>query len=60
MAGSAAFRVRVSPGVPAAGLRALERAGLRAETGPLELEGFDALLCLLTDRVDAGLLERAK
>jgi glyoxylate reductase len=60
MAGSAAFRVRVSPGVPAAGLRALERAGLGAETGPLELEGFDALLCLLTDRVDAGLLERAK
>ena len=60
MAGSAAFRVRVSPGVPAAGLVVLEQAGLAAETGPLELDGFQALLCLLTDRVDAGLLEGAK
>ena len=60
MAGSAVFRVRVSPGVPAAGLVVLEQAGLAAETGPLELDGFHALLCLLTDRVDAGLLERAK
>ena len=60
MAGSAAFRVRVSPGVPAAGLRVLERAGLMAETGPLELDGCDGLLCLLTDRIDAELLEHAK
>jgi len=51
--------VRVRPGVPAAGLRRLEAAGLRPEVGSLDLTGVDALLCLLTDRLDAALLEAA-
>jgi glyoxylate reductase len=51
--------VRVRPGVPAAGLRRLEAAGLKPEVGTLELQGVDALLCLLTDRIDARLLESA-
>ena len=51
------FRVRVSPGVPEAGLRLLERAGLHVERGgPGEIAGVDAFLCLLTDRVDAAVL----
>jgi glyoxylate reductase len=52
-------RVRASAGVPEAGLRVLAEAGLEVERGGLELEESDALLCLLTDRIDAALLERA-
>ncbi len=51
-------RVRVRTGVPEAALRALTAAGLWAELGALEVEGYDALLCLLTDRIDAPLLAR--
>jgi glyoxylate reductase len=51
-------RVRVRTGVPEAALRVLTAAGLRAEPGALEVEGYDALLCLLTDRIDAPLLAR--
>lgn len=52
-------RVRVTGAVPDAGLRVLARAGLEVEPGGLDLAGIDALLCLLTDRIDAGVLERA-
>jgi glyoxylate reductase len=51
--------VRVSPGVPEAGLALLSEAGFQVEVGGLELENSDAVLCLLTDRIDASLLERA-
>ena len=51
--------VRVSAPIPEAGLRILERAGLEIRMGGLEVRGVDALLCLLTDRVDARLLERS-
>jgi glyoxylate reductase len=50
--------VRVSAPIPEAGLRLLERAGLEIRMEGLEVRGVDALLCLLTDRVDARLLER--
>ncbi len=50
--------VRVSAPIPEAGLRILGRAGLEIRMGGLEVRGVDALLCLLTDRVDARLLER--
>ena len=53
-------RVRVRPGVPDAALRVLADAGLAFEVGPLEAAGADALLCLLTDRIDARFLERAR
>ena len=53
-------RVRVRTGVPEAALRVLTRAGLWAELGALEVEECDALLCLLTDRIDARLLDRAR
>jgi glyoxylate reductase len=53
-------RVRVRTGVPAAALRVLTEAGLWAELGALEVEECDALLCLLTDRIDAPLLDRAR
>lgn len=49
-------RVRVRPGVPDAALRVLAEAGLGFEIGPLDGAGVDALLCLLTDRIDAGFL----
>jgi len=52
-------RVRVSSGVPEAALRVLSEAGLEALPGPLELDGCDALLCLLTDRIDEALLAGA-
>ncbi len=51
--------MRVRPGVPAAGIALLERAGLDVEIGGLDLRGVDALVCLLTDVVDTGVLERA-
>ena len=57
MSPQAAFRVRVSPGVPEAALRLLEDSSLDFEVGGPEGGGFDALLCLLTDRIDAALLE---
>ncbi len=51
--------VRVSAPIPEVGLRLLEGAGLEVRLGGLDLRGVDALLCMLTDRIDAGLLERA-
>jgi glyoxylate reductase len=51
--------VRVSAPIPEVGLRLLEGAGLEVRLGGLDLCGVDALLCMLTDRIDAGLLERA-
>lgn len=51
--------VRVSAPIPEVGLRLLEGAGLEVRLGGLDLRGIDALLCMLTDRIDAGLLERA-
>ena len=53
-------RVRVRTGVPEAALRVLTEAGLWAELGALEVEGYDALLCLLTDRIDEPLLARGR
>ena len=52
-------RVRVRAGVPESALRVLAEAGFDADVGPLEVEGCDALLCLLTDRIDEALLARA-
>ncbi len=58
MSGSRAeFRVRVRPGVLPAGLRVLEQAGFEPELGGLDLEGVDALLCLLTDQIDECVLD---
>ncbi len=51
-------RVQVSAGVPEAALRVLRSAGLEVRVGGLEVGEADALLCLLSDRVDAALLER--
>ncbi len=56
---AASSRVRVRPGVSEAGLRVLREAGLEPELGGLDLDGVEALLCLLTDRIDAPLLEKA-
>jgi glyoxylate reductase len=53
-------RVRVRPGVPDAAARALAAAGLEPDVGPLDATGVEALLCLLTDRIDAGFLEDAR
>ena len=53
-------RVRVRTGVPEVAARRLAEAGLEASTGPLEVDGCDALLCLLTDRIDAEFLAKAK
>ncbi len=52
-------RVRVRPGVPDAALRVLAEAGLACEVGSLEGAEVDALLCLLTDRIDAAFLAAA-
>jgi glyoxylate reductase len=52
-------RVRVRAGVPDAALRVLRAAGLDADVGALELAGSDAVLCLLTDRIDDALLASA-
>ena len=51
--------VRVSTPIPEVGLRQLEQAGLEVRIGGLGVRGVDALLCMLTDRIDASLLERA-
>jgi glyoxylate reductase len=51
-------RVRVRPGPPLA-VERLKAAGLEPEVGGLDLEGVEGLLCLLTDRIDARLLEGA-
>jgi glyoxylate reductase len=56
----AGVRVLVRSGVPDVAPRILADAGLSVSVGDLELEGFDALLCLLTDRIDPPLLERAR
>jgi glyoxylate reductase len=52
--------VRVTAQIPEAGLDLLREADLRVELGGLDVEGVDALLCLLTDRVDADLLRRGE
>jgi glyoxylate reductase len=52
-------RVRVRTGVPEAAARVLEDASFEVETGPLDVAGADALLCLLTDRIDAAFLGAA-
>ncbi len=52
--------VRVSCPIPQLGLRELEAAGLEVRMGGLDLRGVDALLCMLTDRVNARLLERGE
>ncbi|MCH6563733.1 MAG: D-glycerate dehydrogenase [Myxococcales bacterium] len=52
--------VRVSRPIPQLGLRELEAAGLEIRMGGLDLRGVDALLCMLTDRVNARLLERGE
>jgi glyoxylate reductase len=52
-------RVRVRTGVPELAARVLGEAGLEVGVGSLEVEGCDALLCLLTDRIDAEFLARA-
>jgi len=53
-------RVRVSPGVPIAALRVLAEAGLESDVGPLDAAAANALLCLLTDRIDVRFLESAR
>ncbi len=53
-------RVRVRAGVPDAALRVLAEAGIQCDVGALDAAGADALLCLLTDRIDADFLERAR
>ncbi len=53
-------RVQVSQGVPQTALAVLESAGLEVRVGDLEVEDADALLCLLTDRIDSPLLERGE
>jgi len=53
-------RVRVRPGVPAAAARVLAEAGFEPEAGTLDVGDCEALLCLLTDRIDAGFLEGAR
>jgi glyoxylate reductase len=52
-------RVRVRAGVPEAALRVLAEANLEFDVGPLDAAGADALLCLLTDRIDADFLAAA-
>ncbi|MBW2415392.1 MAG: D-glycerate dehydrogenase [Deltaproteobacteria bacterium] len=56
-------RVLVSLGVPDAALRVLEAAGLTSSrppgAAPPDLDGAEAWLCLLTDRVDRARLEGA-
>jgi glyoxylate reductase len=54
----AATAVRVSAPIPEAGISLLRHEGLDVFLGGLELEGMDALLCLLTDTIDARVLER--
>jgi glyoxylate reductase len=55
------FSALVSPGVPARALEVLRDAGVRAAVGPPDPEaGAAAWLTLLTDRVDAATLERAR
>jgi glyoxylate reductase len=53
-------RVRVRNGVPELALERLRAAGIEAELGPLEVDGCEGLLCLLTDRIDAEFLARAR
>jgi glyoxylate reductase len=48
----------VSGPIPEAGLRVLEAGGLEIRMGGLDVRGMDALLCLLTDRIDADVLQR--
>ena len=52
--------MRVRPGVPEAALRVLAEARLDYDVGPLDGSGVDALLCLLTDRIDADFLAGAR
>ncbi len=50
--------VQVSAPIPDAGIERLCAAGLDVRVGGLDVNGADALLSLLTDAVDAPLLER--
>jgi len=52
--------VRVRTGVPEVAERLLRAAGLALEVGSLTAAGADALLCLLTDRIDSRFLEGAR
>ncbi len=53
-------KVLVSDGVPEAGVRVLEEAGLQIQRGGRPLDGVEAWLCLLTDEVDRACLESAR
>jgi glyoxylate reductase len=57
MAQQNSFRVCVSEGVPPRGAERLREAGLAVDVG--RLDGQQALLCLLTDRIDADFLGAA-
>ena len=57
MAQQNGFRVCVSEGVPPRGAERLREAGLAVDVG--RLDGQQALLCLLTDRIDADFLSAA-
>ena len=52
-------RVRVTAPIPEAGIDVLRKAAFEVEVGGLGLQGFDALLCLLADRIDRALLDGA-
>jgi glyoxylate reductase len=49
----------VRTGVPERAVERLRAAGLEPVVGPLEVDGCEALLCLLTDRIDDAFLSRA-
>jgi glyoxylate reductase len=49
--------VRVSGPIPEAGLKVLQAGGLEIRMGGTDVRGVDALLCLLTDRIDAAVLD---
>ncbi len=51
-------KVRVAAPVPEIGLKILRDAGCEIALGGLDLSDADALLCLLTHRIDAALLAR--
>lgn len=53
-------KVVVSDGVPEAGVKVLEAAGLQVQRGGPPLDGAEAWLCLLTDRVDRACLESVR
>lgn len=51
-------RVFLTNTIPASGIHLLKRAGYRVERGPLKkAKGADALLCLLTDRINGKIMD---